>query len=306
MRAVILRSFGGPEVLEVADVPVPVPGPGQVRVRVTAAAVNPVDLQTRSGALTAAGLLPARPVTGLGWDVSGTVDALGPGVTGFRRGEPVIGLSDRLGLSLKAQAEQVVLDADALAPLPEGLDPVASAGLPLGALTAAQALDLAALRPGSTLLVTGAAGSVGGFAVQLAVRAGLRVVAAAGDADGALVRGLGAETFVPRSADLAAAVREAVPSGVDAALDAASLGPVALDAVRGGGTLVAVLGTGPAPLRGTRVTRVWIRADGPRLAALATAGLTPRTAGTLPLDRVAEAHRRLESGPLRGRLLLLP
>ncbi|BAJ28812.1 MULTISPECIES: NADP-dependent oxidoreductase [Kitasatospora] len=306
MRALIVRSFGGPEVLELADLPLPVPGPGQVRVRVTAAAVNPVDLQTRSGALAAAGLLPALPVTGLGWDVSGTVDALGPGVTGFRRGQPVLGLSDRLTLPLKAQAEQVVLDADAVAPLPDGLDPVAAAGLPLGALTAAQALDLAALRPGATLLVTGAAGAVGGFAVQLAVRAGLRVVAAAGDGDGALVRELGAEVFVPRSAELAAAVREAVPGGVDGAVDAASLGPLALDAVRGGGSLVAVLGGGPPPLRGTRVARVWIRADGPRLAALAAAGLTPRVAGTLPLDAAAEAHRRLASGGLRGRLLLLP
>jgi NADPH:quinone reductase-like Zn-dependent oxidoreductase len=112
--------------------------------------------------------------------------------------------------------------------------------------------------------------------------------------------------FVPRVGDLAAAVRDAVPGGVDAAVDAASVGMTALDAVTGGGAFVAVFGPAPLPLRGIRVANVWIRADGPRLTALASAGLRLRVAGELPLDKVAEAHRRLEQGGVRGRLILRP
>ncbi|MFG3142537.1 NADP-dependent oxidoreductase [Streptomyces sp. NPDC048211] len=221
MKAVIVRSFGGPEVLEVAEVPVPEPGSGQVRIRVAAAAVNPVDIQTRSGALTAAGLLPDREVIGIGWDVAGTVEALGPEVVGFRLGDLVIGLSDRLALSLKTQAEHVVLDVDAVAAMPAGTDLVAAATLPLGGLTAAQALDITGAKLGDTLLVTGAAGAVGGYTVQLAALAGVRVVAVAGVGDEELLHDLGAEFFVPRTADLPAAVRDLVPGGVHAAVDAA-------------------------------------------------------------------------------------
>ncbi|MFF2023503.1 NADP-dependent oxidoreductase [Streptomyces sp. NPDC058171] len=306
MRTVIIRSFGGPDVLEVAEVPAPEPGPGQIRIRVAAAAVNPVDLQTRSGALTAAGLLPERAAIGLGWDVSGTVDALGPDVVDFRPGDAVMGLSDRLSLPSKAQAEYVVLDTDAVAAVPTGTDLVAAATLPLGGLTAVQALDIAGAKPGDTLLVTGAAGAVGGYTVQLAARAGLRVVAVASAGDEELLRDLGTEFFVPRTADLPAAVRALVPGGVHAAVDAASVGTLALDAVRGGGSLVSVRGNAPTPLRGIRVGNVWIRADGPRLAEVAAAGLRPRIADVLPLDEVAEAHRRLEAGGLRGRLVLVP
>ncbi|MFI5914218.1 NADP-dependent oxidoreductase [Dactylosporangium sp. NPDC051541] len=306
MRAVIIRRFGGPEVLELAEIAIPEPGPGQVRVRVAAAAVNPVDVQTRTGALTGAGILAPRPAIGLGWDVSGTIDALGPGVSGFAAGDQVIGLCDRPGLPAKTQADFSVLDATALAALPSDTDLVSAATLPLNALTAAQALDLVPVAAGQTLLVTGATGAVGGYAVELAARAGVRVVTAAANRDADLVRSLGADVIVPRGTDLAAAVRAAVPGGVDAALDAANLGVRALDAVRGGGAYVGVLGATPPPLRGIRVASVWIRADGPRLATLARLGLTPRVAGTLPLTEVTAAHQRLEAGGMRGRLVLVP
>src|SRR5690606_27441336 len=115
-------------------------------------------------------------------------------------GQRVVGLSDRLDVPLGTQADQVVLDADAVARVPEGVSPVAAATLPLNGLTAAQALDRLGLRAGETLLVTGAAGAVGGFAVQLAAARGIRVVAVAGAEDEPLVRELGAELFVPRTA----------------------------------------------------------------------------------------------------------
>ncbi|MET9244086.1 NADP-dependent oxidoreductase [Nonomuraea sp. NPDC003709] len=311
MRAVVIHAFGGPEVLEIADVPVPAVRERQVRVRVEAATVNPVDLATRSGALSEAGLLPARDVIGVGWDVAGIVDAVGPGVTGVVPGERVIGLSDRLDVPLGAQAEYVVLDADAVTRAPSGRSPVEAATLPLNGLTAVQALDRLELAAGRTLLVTGAAGAVGGFAVQLAAARGLRVVAVAGAEDEPLVRGLGAEWFVPRTARLGEAVRALVPGGVDGALDAAVTGAAALDAVRSGGVFAAlVAGGAPLPLRGTQVFDHWIRADGVRLAdlvALVEAGsLTLRVAEALPLDQVAAAHRRLAKGGLRGRLVLVP
>jgi NADPH:quinone reductase-like Zn-dependent oxidoreductase len=318
MRALVVRSYGGPEALEVTEVPVPAPGPGQVRIRVQAAAVNPVDVFVRSGMAIQVGLLPARDSVGMGWDVAGVVDEVGPGA-GFAEGDRVIGLADRLDVPTAGYADYLVLDADAVAAAPSGVAPEAAATLPLNALTAAQALDLLGLRPGQALLVTGAAGAVGGYAVQLAAAAGLRVVATASAGDESLVRGFGAELFVPRAAEptapgpgtLAARVRALVPGGVHGVLDAAVLGLPALDALRGGGAFVSVIaGVAPPPLRGTRVSTVFVRADGARLAelvGLVEAGtLTLRVAETFPLEKAAAAHQRLAEGSLRGRLVLLP
>ncbi|MEU8118626.1 NADP-dependent oxidoreductase [Spirillospora sp. NPDC049024] len=315
MRAIIVRTPGGPDALELTDVPEPVPGPGQVRIRVAAAAVNPVDAATRSGVLADAGLMPpfgSRPSVGIGWDVAGTVDAVGPGVARIAAGDEVIGLKDRLDVPTGAYADAIVLDADAVAPAPRSVPAVEAATIPLNALTALQALDLLDLPAGGTLLVTGAAGAVGGYAVELAAHRGLRVVAAASASDEALVRGFGAEMFVPRGEHLGDAVRALVPGGVDGALDAALLSVAALDAVRNGGAFAAV-NAGPAiplPLRGITVHSVWIRANAAQLthlAGLADQGrLTPRVADVLPLSEASKAHERLQAGALRGRLVLTP
>jgi NADPH:quinone reductase len=312
MRAVVVRNYGGPEALEAVDVPMPEPGPGQVRIRVEAAAVNPVDAATRQGLMNLArpGVIRDRDHVGIGWDVAGTVDAAGPGVTSPGPGERVVGLRDRLDQPLGTYAEQVVLDAADVAPAPRGVDSAAASTLPLNGLTAIQALDLLGLTAGQTILVTGAAGGLGGFGVELAAMRGLRVIAAAGDDDEKLARELGAAAFVPRSADLAAAVRTLIPGGVDAAFDAAVLGHPALDAVRAGGSFAAFVGSGPDPLRGIRVVPVNIHADGAALtglSALAAAGkLTLRVADTYPLADAARAHERLQAGALRGRLVLIP
>jgi NADPH2:quinone reductase len=313
MRAVVVRNYGGPESLEIAEVPVPEPGRGQVRIRVQAATVNPVDYATRQGLMNTGrpGVIPERDQIGIGWDVAGVVDATGPGVTEFATGDPVIGLRDRLDQPLGTHAEYVVLDAAAAAPAPAGISPEAAATIPLNALTTVQALDALGLQAGQTLLVTGAAGALGGYGVELAAMRGLRVIAAAGADDEDAVRGLGAESFVPRSADLATAIRELVPGGVDAVFDAAVLGWPALDAVRGGGAFAAFIGHGPEPsLRGIRVIPIQIRADGAALTALshlaASGRLTLRVAGTYPLEQAGDAHKRLEAGGLRGRLVLVP
>ncbi|MFF1922875.1 NADP-dependent oxidoreductase [Streptomyces sp. NPDC058221] len=311
MRAVVVRTVGGPEALDVVDVPMPVPGAGQVRIRVEAAAVNPVDLATRSGDLVRAGLMAPGEVIGMGWDVAGRIDEVGSGVTAFAPGDPVIGVRDRLDVPLGAYAEFVVLDTGAVAAAPSRRSAVEAATLPLNGLTALQSLDLLDPEPGTTLLVTGAAGAVGGYAVELAALRGLRVVAYAAAEDEALVRGAGARWFVPRPADLAEAVRALVPGGVDAALDAAVVGLPALGAVRNRGAFVSVVGgAAPVPLRGIRVREQWVAADSDALARLSgladTGGLTLRVADTMPLHEASRAHRRLAEGGLRGRLVLVP
>ncbi|MCU1649015.1 MAG: alcohol dehydrogenase zinc-binding domain protein, partial [Pseudonocardia sp.] len=262
MRAVVVRTYGGPEALEIEELPLPVPGPGQIRIRVRAAAVNPVDVFVRSGTAALAGMLPDRAGVGIGWDVAGEVDAVGPalvasdssaGGAAFAVGDRVVGLSDRLDVPTAGYADYLVLDADSVAAAPRDVSFEAAATLPLNGLTAAQALAGLGLCAGRTLLVTGAAGAVGGYAVELAVAAGLRVVAAASERDRELVLGFGAELFVPRDAELGAAVRALVPGGVDGVLDAATIGVRALDALRGGGAFASV--TGPAtPPRGPRTS----------------------------------------------------
>jgi len=312
MRAVVVRAYGGPAALEMVDVPAPEPRRGQVRVRVEAAAVNPVDIATREGLMNVArpGVIRDRRHVGIGWDVAGTVEAIGASVTAFAPGNRVIGLRDRLDQDLGTYAEQVVLDAADVAPAPAGTSGVAAATIPLNGLTAVQALDTLGLAAGQTILVTGAAGGLGGFGVELAAMRGLRVIATAGDDDERLVRDLGAAEFVPRSADLAGAVRDLVPGGVDAAFDAAVLGYPALDAVRAEGSFAAFIGAGPVPLRGIRVLPVNIHAAGAALAALASlagAGkLTLRVADTYPLGEAVKAHERLQAGGVRGRLVLVP
>ncbi|WP_308257811.1 NADP-dependent oxidoreductase [Pseudonocardia lacus] len=305
---IIARSPGGPDVLELVDRPLPEPGPGQLRVRVQASTVNPIDLSHRAGRLASAGLTAPSDTIELGWDVAGRVDAVGAGVRSFAVGDAVIGLRDLL-FAPGAHAEHVVLDETALAPAPPGLPPELAAALPLNGLTAARSLDLAAVPAGGTLLVTGAGGGVGGFALELAALRGLRTVALARPGQEDLVGG--AEHVVTSAEGLGAAVRRLVPGGVDAVVDAAVLGIVAHDALRGGGTFVALVAPfAPPPIRGTRVVVQEVLADGARLrelSALAAAGrLTPRVAEQLPLAEAARAHALLEAGGLRGRVVLRP
>lgn len=307
MRAVTFASFGGPEVLSVSEVPDPQPGTGQVRVRVAAAPVQPGDLAARSGAMGP--MLPeGRYIPG--FDFAGTVDQAGPSVAEFAVGDQVVGLCEWMWTRHGAQAEYVVVNADTLAPAPAGTELVAASTVPANALTAAQALDELDLAEGQTLAITGAAGAVGGYAVELARLRDIRVLAVASPQDEPFLVKRGAE-FVPRDSDPAAAVRRVVPAGVDALLDAASLGSAALGAVRDGGRFASLIPPATPPAeRGIQVHTPRLRADGTRLrvlVALVERGeLTPRVAGVLPLDRVAEAHAEAAKGGVRGRFVLVP
>ena len=310
MRSLIIREFGGPEALELVELDSVQAGPGELRIRVAASTVNPIDLSTRAGRLTQSGLMAPAAHVGIGWDVAGVVEQVGPGVTRFAVGDAVVGLRDLL-FAGGAHADEVVLHESAVAPAPRSVSPAEAATLPLNGLTADRALELTGLHRGETLLVTGAAGGVGGFALELAALRGIRTVAVAGPDDEALVRRLGATDFVARTEELGRAVRRVVPGGVDAVIDAAVLGIRAHDALRGGGTFVALVAPfAPPSIRGTRVVVQEVYADGARLAelsALVDAGLlTLRVARRFPLEQAAEAHAVAERGGLRGRIVLEP
>jgi NADPH:quinone reductase-like Zn-dependent oxidoreductase len=296
MRAAVVSSFGGPEAVEIVEVALPEPGARQVRIKVAAAGVNPVDAGVRAGVFGGAGKR-----LGLGWDVAGVVEAVGV-ASGWNVGDEVVALAYGTAKTLGTHADLVVVDADAVAAAPRSVDVVHAASLPLNALTAAQALDRLGLEPGQNLLITGAAGAVGGYAVQLAARLGVSVTALAREGDEELVRSLGADRFVSDGV---------APRSVDAVLDAAILGADALDWVRDGGAFMGVIpGAHPASVRGVRTSAVEVAADGARLAELVAlvdeGALTTRVAGTYALDEAVEAHARLAEGGLRGRLVLVP
>lgn len=313
MRAVVVSRPGGPEVLQLACLPVPEPGPGEVRIRTRAAAVNPTDTAFRQDGAGPLGPDPQEPVPQPwipGMELAGTVDAVGDGVA-WRPGQRVMAVLTPRRPQGGAYAEQVVVPADAVAATPDGISDVHAATLPMNGLTVWAALRQLDLAPGQVLGVTGAAGAVGGYAIELGRLAGLRVVAQAAAHDEELVRGLGADVVVPRTDDVAAAFRAEVPEGVDGLLDAAVLDARALGAVRDGGALATVrFWSGPSE-RGIRVEPVMVRRhlhDGAVLAQLAdlvVAGkLTLRVADVVPAERAAEAHARLEAGGTRGRLVL--
>ncbi|TQJ75652.1 NADP-dependent oxidoreductase [Streptomyces sp. SLBN-31] len=296
MRAAVVQTFGGPEAVEVVETELPEPGARQIRIKVAAATLNPVDAGVREGFFGGAG-----KQIGFGWDVAGTVDTTGV-ATAWSAGDRVVALDPGMVRPVGTHAEYVVVDTDAVAKAPVTVDAVHASTLPLNALTAAQALDLLELSEGQSLLVTGAAGAVGGFAVQLAARRGVSVTAQARAGDEELVRSLGAAHFT--SGPVGAGT-------VDAVLDAAVLGEAALEWVRDGGAYVGVRPGGePASVRGVRTTSVAVRPDGARLAELAAlvdqGVLTLRVAETYPLDDVAKAHARLAEGGFRGRLVLVP
>ncbi|GAA4835802.1 NADP-dependent oxidoreductase [Saccharopolyspora rosea] len=302
-----VTEFGGPDALEVLDLPERDAGPGQVRIRVHAAAVNPTDTLIRSGGRQLTGGPPYVP----GMDAAGVVDQVGPGV-GDRLavGQRVVALVVPSGAH-GAYAERIVVPAASVVPAPAGADFPAAATLLMNAMTARLALDSLALFPGDVVAVTGAAGAFGGYVVQLAKADGLHVIADAKPDDEELVRGLGADEVVRRGDDVATRIRELVPDGVAGLADGALLHERVVPAVADGGAIATVRGwDGPAE-RGIRVRPVWVREAATDTAALdglarqAESGvLSLRVARVVPAERAAEAHRLLEAGGVRGRLVL--
>jgi NADPH2:quinone reductase len=308
MRTVIQHTYGGPEVLEVVELPTPTPGPGQVLVAVHAAALNPVDLAMRAGGMAAA-IGEPFPL-GLGWDVAGSIAAIGDGVTGWSVGDEVVGLRDEFVGPTGVFASHVVLPAEAVATAPAGVTPEAAATFPLNTLTAHQALDLLGLEAGQSVVVTGAAGGVGDYVVALAALRDLRVIAVARTGDEADVRANGASDFVTGS-DIGAALRELLPDGADGLVDAAQIGVGALAAVRDGGSFVAVSDPSEPPAeRDITVATVHVHHDAAQQAELVrlveSGVLRLRVTGTYSLDDIAKAHEAAAQPGLRGRVVVTP
>jgi NADPH:quinone reductase len=308
MKIIGIKEFGGPEVLTVLEAPEPHAGPGEVRIRVKAAAVNPTDTVVRSGARGTGGQQPPYVP---GMDAAGIVDEVG-GNSPWQIGDRVMAIALPFGEHRGAYAEYLVGPADSMTRVPAGADFAAAATLPMNGLTAWQILEKLDLKPGRTLAVTGAAGTLGNYLVQLAKQAGLTVVADAGPQDRDLVRSLGPDHVVPRGDDVAEHIRAVFPHGVDAVADAAVLNEKAAAAVRDGGGFATVRGWSGDPGRGITVHKISVfdeyhsQEKLGRLRRLVEDGLlTLRVADTLPAEKAAEAHRRLEAGGVRGRLVLL-
>ncbi|HET9691541.1 MAG TPA: NADP-dependent oxidoreductase [Acidimicrobiales bacterium] len=311
MRAVGVVEFGGPEALQVVDVPDPPMRDGHVRIRVHAAAVSPTDTFVRNGARAEAQRAVGPPPYVPGMDAAGVLAEIGPGVeTDLQVGDPVMAIVVPKG-SRGGYSEQLVLPADSVVRAPAGASHAEASTLPMNGLTARLALDVLDLPAGSVLAVTGAAGAFGGYVVQLAKADGLTVIADASDADEALVRGLGADVVVGRGDGFAEAVRSHFPDGVDGAADGALLHQLLAPAVKDGGMVVTVRGYGETVDRGVEFRPVWVseysRAHDKldRLRQQVEQGqVTLRVADEIPKERAAEAHRRLEAGGVRGRLVI--
>jgi NADPH:quinone reductase len=311
MRGVGVLEFGGPEVLQVVELPEVHAQPGQVRIRVHAATVNPTDTVLRDGTRAEA-LREVPPPYIPGMDIAGVIDEIGPDTeTELAVGDSVMAMviprADH-----GAYRESIALDVDCVVRTPAGSALPEASTLPMNGLTARQSLDQLALRPGQTLAVTGAAGCYGGYVVQLAKAEGLRVIADASEADMELVRELGADVVVPRGDDIAEQIRRVVPEGVDGLADGAVQMELAAGAVRDGGGFASVRGWGGNGERGivfhrTAVREYDHRADLlDRLRQQTEEGvITLRVAATYPPEQAAEAHRRLEAGGTRGRCVIV-
>lgn len=309
MRAVTFNRFGGSEVLEVADLPEREPGPGQVRIRVAAATVNPTDISFRSGRQTAA-LNGLEPPYIPGMEAAGTVDAAGEG-SEWKPGDRVMAIVIPRRPEGGAMAESVVVPSASVAPLPEGASFEEAATIPMNGLTVRLALDLLALKPGDTLAVTGAAGAVGAYAVELGALEGLRVIAVASRTDEEMLKRMGAVEMVVRGDDAVERIRELVPGGVDGLIDAAVIGKPIFGAIRDGGGYATVRGYDGETERGIVIHGVRVAEYAENQAALKGLGdlasqgkLTLRVAETFPPERTGEAQDRLTAGGVRGRLVI--
>lgn len=309
MRAVVAKEYGDESVLEVVDRPEPPAEAGHVPVAMRATSVSVVDTMIRQGA-TAPMTPGLEPPVVVGWDVAGVVQADGER---FAAGDKVVGMLPWFELGGTRGTNQDVVSAEErwLVPVPDGLGWDVAGAISLDGTTAVQALRLVGARAGDTILVTGASGPVGAFAAELAAREGVQVLALASTGDEERVASLGVAHVLPRQepADLVAAVRAIAPDGVDAVFDAALLGAGVIGAVRDGGRFITAFDPfAPQPERSITVDGVHATPDADDLARVvdlvASGDLHPRIDVSMPLEQVADAHRRTVSRGSRGKVVL--
>jgi NADPH:quinone reductase-like Zn-dependent oxidoreductase len=311
MKAIILSEAGGSENLVLKEIAMPTPGKGDVLVQVKAASINPVDSKTRKGGALYATLKESGPVI-LGWDISGIVTAVGEGVTDFREGDAVFGMVNFPGHG-RAYAEYVAAPALHLARKPASISHEEAAATTLAALTAWQVLvQQANLRQGQHVLVHAAAGGVGHFAVQIAKHLGATVSGTASAANKDYLRSLGVDHYIDyKNDDFAKAVKD-----VDIVLD-----PVggettdrSLQVLRKGGTLVSIVGGAKEPVQQQASEKeivaknYLVHSSGEDMRQLATmledGHVKPTISYRFTFEQVEEAHRQIESGRTRGKIIL--
>jgi NADPH2:quinone reductase len=313
MRAVVLSAFGGPERLEIQAVPKPVPGPGEVLIRIHAAGVNPVDAQNRADGTWAGLELPAV----LGSDFSGVIEELGHGVTGWGIGDAVFGVSPFRDTRRGTYAEYHVTRPELMSLKPRSLDHVQAAAVPLAACTAYETVhERLAVRADEWLLIHGAAGGVGSFAVQLARSVGARVLAVASSRHHNLLGDLGADVCIDyESEDVAGAVRSHARGPVDAVADFVGTGTLSrsLPLLREHGraaTIVSFDGDFDLAIDlNITLHGVLLEPANPSalqvIAAQAARGLIrPVVSQVLSLEQASDAHRMLEAGHMQGKVVL--
>lgn len=299
MRALMFKSYGGPEVLEVSAAPEVHPAAGQVRVTVRAASVNPIDWKIRSGLLAGGAALDG--VGYLGYDAAGVVDEVGEGVTDVAVGDDVFGLGSNTA------AEYAVLDA--YAKKPASVDWAVAAAAGVAAETSIRALDLVGVTAGNTVLIDGGAGGVGAVAVQIALARGATVIASASETNQDYLREISAIPVL-YGEGLVDRVKAAAPGGIDAVFDVAGKSPVAdlISLVAKPSQVVSIANFGAGDT-GIQVTTG--RSENAKQALEEAAGLLEQNKlvvkiQTFPLVRAAEAHEISQHGHLRGKLVLLP
>jgi NADPH:quinone reductase len=303
MKAVVVSEAGGPDVLSVEQRERPVPGPGEAVVRLRAANVNPTDLGAREGNYPPDKGIEGPPYV-LGWDFAGEVIEVGDGVDDPSPGDRVVGMIPWYETQGQygAYAEEVLARVEWLVPLPDGLEPTLAATVPLNALTAEQALDRLDPPRGARLLVIGASGAVGSFAVQLGIQRGLEVTGVAGRDDDEWVGSLGAEV-VSRDQDLGSI------GTFPYVFDAVPVGEGAFAAIADGGEVISTRPVDADPGREIEQISMLVQHDREALARLvgevAAGRLHSRIAETLPLEEAAEAHRRSEESGHHGKAVLV-
>ena len=310
MKAVGIMKHGGPEALEVLEVPDINVGPGQIRIRNFAASVNPVDVSVRNGSMAQMQKVNPPPYIP-GMDAAGIIDQIGEDVkTDLKVGDSVMAMVVPNG-DHGAYKENIVLDQNAVVKAPENTTHIQASTLPMNSLTARLSLDLLDLSKGQVLAVTGSPGAYGGFVVQLAKADGLTVIADSNDSDRSLLESLGVDVIIPRGEGFAERIRQEFPDGVDGMADGALLNEAAIEAVKDGGSFTSVRGFKGEPQRDIDFTATWVTAYDCKkdkletLCKQAESGvLTLRVADAVKMENAPEAHKKLEAGGTRGRMII--
>lgn len=307
-KAVTYSTWGGYDVIKIAERDVRSPGPEEIRIKVRAAAINPTDILMRDP-----GYRDTPPPVTPGMDAAGVVEAIGSKVDRFSIGDEVMAVVGPVRQDGGAQAAYVVISAASAVPKPKNLTLVEAATLPMNALTALYALDHAQLTSGQVLAVSGGAGWLASLAIRLAKHIGLRVIADAKPEEIDLVRRYGADIVVERGSNFAEAVRAEFPEGADALLDTALLAEEGFAAIKVSGIYIPVRGWDDSSAeRGIQIKPVLVyevleRTDWlDRIRDLAENGtIVPHIAGEYRPEDVADAQRRLMAGGVRGRPVIV-